>query len=117
MLMVLPYGNGSRVQPTVGPGDTLDVGAITLNLPAFAGFPDGSAYSGSIAAGLIAGTVHDALDEAHAPWADTPGPGGVIPRAIVTAPLILPGTISTSLSVLNGALVPVALSPLPGITT
>lgn len=108
LLMVLPYGNGARPQPAGGPVDAQDVGDITLSLTVFAGYQDGAAYSGSIGPGMatgeIAGTVYDAVDEGLAPWSQTPGAGGVVLKAIVTAPLILPGTVSFSLRVLNGAL-------------
>ncbi len=104
LLLVLPYGTGARRQPGGGPIDARDVGDITLFLPAMAAFPDGFAFTGTLTAGTATiGTVYDAIDEGHAPLAMQAGPGGVVPKAIVTAPLYSP--IPTELSVLNGSII------------
>lgn len=103
LLMILPYGNGPRPQPGGGPVEARDVGDITLNIATFAAFADGAAYTGPFSTTSIAGSVYDQTDEMMAPLAQQAGPGGVVPRAIVTAPILVPW-LTGGPWVLNGAL-------------
>lgn len=104
LLMILPYGNGPRPQPGGGPVETRDVGDVTLNISTFAGFADGAAYTGPLSTSTVAGSVYDQTDALMAPLAQQAGPDGVVPRAIITAQLLVPAWQSLGGPlVLNGA--------------
>lgn len=105
LLLVLPYGNGPRLQPSGAPVDSQDVGGITLSIVSMAAYPDGEAFSGTILpapGGNVVGAVYDSVDEVLAPWAATAGPSGVARKAIATGALMAPG--AGDLTARNGSI-------------
>ncbi|MBV8094353.1 MAG: hypothetical protein JOY71_18925 [Acetobacteraceae bacterium] len=61
LLLVMPFFT-ARPTPGGGPVDAGDVGDIVINLTALQGFAEGEAFSGSLAAGAVVGTVYDRQD-------------------------------------------------------
>jgi len=61
LLLVLPFAE-PRPQPQGGPCDAGDVGSIRVSFAALAGFQNGAAFKGTVAAGALAGTCWDDAD-------------------------------------------------------
>jgi hypothetical protein len=61
LLLVMPF-YAPRAQPGSGPADNGDVADINLLITALAGYPDASAYTGTLTASTAIGTTWDAKE-------------------------------------------------------
>ncbi|MDT7953192.1 MAG: hypothetical protein RQ966_16945 [Acetobacteraceae bacterium] len=75
LLLVMPFAT-PRPVPLGGPTDQADAGWITLQFTGLAAFPDGDAFSGTLAAGTVVGTCYDELAVVSRNCVVNPATGG-----------------------------------------